>query len=146
MNNIAFVKKYVAATKAGELTWENVTRSMSNQLERNNLDEKFDQAFFVERSSSYVVINRVTSYDAFGNETGYSYCLIIFDYRYHELFRITEESILDVDDGVIITNPVLNKRLLSRLYRLAERSAKRIDALLEQLTEGLTAENVDEYL
>ena len=90
------------------------------------------------------MITKRDDYDDYGNYTGNKYTLIILDSALTEQYRIDDDNLFDSDSGTSAAyRSEENQLVLSRLFRLAERSAKNVDRLLENLAAGL-ADSSDE--
>lgn len=69
---------------------------------------------------------------------GESYAMVIFNENGEEIYRIDEDNLLYDAGGDHINNWTRDDEYaLPRLFRLAERSAKKIDSLLDELTKDL---------
>lgn len=87
------------------------------------------EGFYTVRGNNDVVIMRLNSDN---------YVMAIRDADGTEVYRIDEDNLLyDADGDMIAKWSRDDANALPRLFRLAERSAKRIDSLLDELTKDL---------
>lgn len=136
MNNFDFVEKFISGTKEKKLKWAECTGAINGRVYKQR--NEYEQAFFVLRKGSVVLVTKKEDYDEHGDYTGNKYSLIILDSDLDELYRIDDSNLFDSDDDTSTVYYSQEKSLvLSRLFRLAERSAKNVDRLLEKLAEGL---------
>jgi len=136
MNNFDFVEKFISGTKEKQLKWSEFSGTVNGQVYKQQ--KEYEQAFFVLRKGSFVLITKRDDYDDYGHYTGNKYTLIILDSTLNELYRIDDDNLFDSDTGTSgAYHSKENQLVLSRLFRLAERSAKNVDRLLENLAAGL---------
>ena len=142
MNNFDFVEKFISGTKEKQLKWSEFSGTVNGHVYKQQ--NEYEQAFFVLRKESFVLITKRDDYDDYGNYTGNKYTLIILDSALTEQYRIDDDNLFDSDSGTSAAyRSKENQLVLSRLFRLAERSAKNVDRLLENLAAGL-ADSSDE--
>lgn len=142
MNNFDFVEKFISGTKEKQLKWSEFSGTVNGHVYKQQ--NEYEQAFFVLRKGSFVLITKRADYDDYGNYTGNKYTLIILDSALTEQYRIDDDNLFDSDSGTSAAyRSKENQLVLSRLFRLAERSAKNVDRLLENLAAGL-ADSSDE--
>lgn len=142
MNNFDFVEKFISGTKEKQLKWSEFSGTVNGHVYKQQ--NEYEQAFFVLRKGSFVLITKRDDYDDYGNYTGNKYTLIILDSALTEQYRIDDDNLFDSDSGTSAAyRSEENQLVLSRLFRLAERSAKNVDRLLENLAAGL-ADSSDE--
>lgn len=142
MNNFDFVEKFISGTKEKQLKWSEFSGTVNGCVYKQQ--NEYEQAFFVLRKGSFVLITKRADYDDYGNYTGNKYTLIILDSALTEQYRIDDDNLFDSDSGTSAAyRSKENQLVLSRLFRLAERSAKNVDRLLENLAAGL-ADSSDE--
>lgn len=121
MDNLSFVKRFIAGTKEKYIQWDETKGIML----LNNASE----GFYTVRNDNIVIIMRMIDD---------SYAMAIRDVGGDEVYRINEDNLMyDADGDMISSWNTDDTHALSRLFRLAERSAKKIDSLLDELTEGL---------
>lgn len=125
MDNLSFVKRFIAGTKNGLVTWEDARPAII-------VPQNFEEGFYTEKDGYNVIIMR-TNKD--------TYTMIVCRKDGREAYRIDEKNLSDD----LSTNKTLwsseDQYVLSRLFRLAERNAKKIDELLEYLTMDLPEEH-----
>ena len=98
----------------------------------------YDQAFSVTRGDSVILSTKKELFDEYDRSEGFSYSLIILTSNLKEVYRIDSDNLFDSDDGTTVYYSEDKKLVLSRLFRLAERSARKIDRLLDSLVQGLS--------
>lgn len=137
MNNFNFVEKFISGTKENQLKWSEFSGTVNGYVYKQQ--SEYEQAFFVLRKGSVVLITKRADYDDYGNYVGNKYTLIILDSALTEQYRIDDDNLFDSDGETSAAYRSKEDQLvLSRLFRLAERSAKNIDRLLEKLAAGLS--------
>ncbi len=134
MTNLKFVNTLISATKKGELQWQEYVDSKGEMKD----------AFAVQRRGNKVVTAKISLYDSDENYIGDDYIVALQDYQGKEIYRIDDSSLFEDEEGESYYNfHDSDKHALSRLYRLAQRSATKIEKILAQFTEGLASENDD---
>lgn len=136
MNNIDFVERFIAGTKEKQLQWSEFNGSMNGRLYDKRND--YDQAFSVTRGDSVILSTKKELFDEYDRSEGFSYSLIILTSNLKEVYRIDSDNLFDSDVGTTVYYSEDKKLVLSRLFRLAERSARKIDRLLDSLVQGLS--------
>ena len=136
MNNIDFVERFIAGTKEKQLQLSEFNGSMNGCLYDKRND--YDQAFSVTRGDSVILSTKKELFDEYDRSEGFSYSLIILTSNLKEVYRIDSDNLFDSDDGTTVYYSEDKKLVLSRLFRLAERSARKIDRLLDSLVQGLS--------
>ena len=136
MNNIDFVERFIAGTKEKQLQWSEFNGSMNGSLYDKRND--YDQAFSVTRGDSVILSTKKELFDEYDRSEGFSYSLIILTSNLKEVYRIDTDNLFDSDYGTTVYYSEDKKLVLSRLFRLAERSARKIDRLLDSLVQGLS--------
>lgn len=127
MDNLSFVKRFITGTKEECIQWSDMKGAMPLPVA--------SEGFYTVRGNNDVVIMRLDSNN---------YVMAIWDIAGTEIYRIDEDNLLYDADGDMIANwDSDDEHALSRLFRLAERSAKRIDSLLDELTKDLPDDAVD---
>ncbi len=124
MDNLSFVKRFIAGTKQGVVQWSEATDPNS---------PAGCEGFSTKKGNNFLIIMH-TENDV--------YILLIFEETGHEVYRIDENNLLyDLDGESIPSWNAEDEHALSRLFRLAERSAKQIDSLLNRLVSDLPDED-----
>lgn len=136
MNNLDFVKKFIAGTKNDQLQWQDF--SSLNCMRQYKEAQSYSQIFYVQRNGQFVLSTKSTQYDDYGNYVDDDYSVIILDSDFTELYKIDSDNLFDADihESTVFYSGE-DKLVLSRLFRLAERSAKKIDRLLDKISYGL---------
>ncbi|MET0017957.1 hypothetical protein [Oscillibacter sp.] len=131
MENRAFVERYIYGTKKNEVKWESApTYSLSHY--------NCDSIFIAKKEKGAVAVGRSQSTDNYGNPSEDNYYVFILDSNQDLIFTIDKNNISDTDDDDFSQPSPDDMILLSRLYRLASRSAQKIDVLLQQLVAGIS--------
>lgn len=125
MDNLNFVRRFIIATKEGYVQWNETKGSVRLFT--------ISEGFYTEKSHNVIIIMR---------QADDGYAMSIRDATGDELYRIDEANLLYDSDGDRLTAwDIDDQNALSRLFRLAERSAKKIDSLLDELTKDFPDEN-----
>lgn len=119
MENDHFVNKLIAGTKSNAIQWEVADRYFKL---RNKIQTDCD-IYITKRKSKEVAILKKPNPDSENSEK-VDYEIIIWEYK-DALFEITENDL------------EAKEVLLVRLFKLAERNAKRIDQLLNDLVNDI---------
>lgn len=131
MENKAFVERYIYETKKNEVEWESSPNC--------NVDSyRCDSLFISKKENDIVAVGREEFLDDQGNSSEDEYYVFILDLSHKLLFTIDKNNISDSDDEQCSQFSPDDVFLISRLYRLAERSARKIDVLLQQLVTGIS--------
>lgn len=123
MDNLSFVKRFIAGTKEKYIQWNDIKGIVKF------FSLAASEGFYTVRGDNDIVIVHSDRDD---------YVMAIWGKAGKEIYRIDEDNLLYDSDGDMIKEWDRNdEHALSRLFRLAERSAKKIDSLLDELTKGL---------
>lgn len=101
-------------------------------------NREYDQAFYVLRNKKVILLTKTILFNSDEEVAEYRYTMRILSEDLKEIYRIDDSNLFDSEDGerVFHYNDE-DKFVLARLFRLAERSARQIDRLLEDLAKGL---------
>ena len=137
MNNLDFVKKLISGTKTGSVEWENASSFIINKY------STFDSIFCFMRQKYEVLIAKMDKDNPSNLYNENKYALFIVDgTSFEEIFCIDSDNLMEGDIYSNSFSPEKNdSSALSRLYRLAERSSKKIDRLFDVLTQGINDED-----
>lgn len=136
MNNFDFVERFIEGTKGKRLTWNEFTGTLNGCVYEQN--REYNQAFYVLRDKKVILLTKTILFDSDEEVAEYRYTMRILSEDLKEIYRIDDSNLFDSEDGerVFHYNDE-DKFVLARLFRLAERSARQIDRLLEELAKGL---------
>jgi hypothetical protein len=126
MDNNYFLNKLLAGTKSGKLNWETATTKPGSDIIYNDFD-----AYFVKRKDKFIVLQKYTQFEySSGDEYNVvKYMISVCDSKFKREYDMYEDDFENDGVGLI------------RLYRLAERKAKKIDNLLDNLVS-----DIDDFL
>lgn len=100
-------------------------------------NREYDQAFYVLRNKKVILLTKTVLFDSDEEVAEYRYTMCILSEELKEIYRIDDSNLFDGEDGERVNHTNEDRLVLARLFRLAERSARQIDRLLEELAKGL---------
>ena len=132
MQNIEFINKYINGTKNGNVIWDNCSIPSN----------KWDKAYITKKNNTIIAITFSEEKYKNGERVPDEYKMYILDSSMNELYKIDNTNL---EEGETEYNRIYKKNdslSLSRLYRLADRSANKIDKLLAELSAGVDEEEL----